>query len=243
VAGIDLWHYKTIVAGITELIDFMKWLIEEKKYELYPIRSPIIDMDLEDLDILFILSPGYKIEDDEIKYIVDWVNDGGALIVSRPASKVDNINPLLEKFGARFNGKEAESWAFYADVPENVLEIDEKYKKLKSILSEHPINKGLKAIAEGSPKEKYRPYLIELIDNNWEIIGATTYKGEPWPTAVIKDVENGIVIILGLLYLFYRWKFWIDNKELEKQKDVYITNYTYIERILKYIEKVKNKDE
>ena len=231
----DLWHYKTVVSGITELFDFAKWLMEEKELDVESIRSNITDEDLEGVDLLLVLSPGYRFEKEEIEAVLRFVEKGGSLLVSRPSSKAKIINPLISKFGAEFTGEEADSWAFYADIPKELEERDSRYRQLKSILSEHEINKGLKAVAEGNPKQAYKPYLIRLLTKDWYIIGAARRKNKPYPTAIIKSHVNGKVAIIGSLYIFYKWKFWYENKEKEREKESYISNYEYMSRLIDYL--------
>ena len=235
--ALDFWHFKALVGGITELIDFAEWLATERKYDIFPIKFSYVKEDLEGIEMLFILSPGYEVLDHEIKAICEWVKEGGILLVSRPIGKVDIINPLLEKFGARFTGETVDSWAFYADIPPELEETDERYKILKNFISDHPVNTGLKAVAEGGPKDKNYPYIIEIEDpKEWHIIGAATKNGRPRPTAVIKEVNDGLVTIVGSVYLFYKWHFWLKHKELENQEDSYVTNYKFINRLLDYFE-------
>ncbi len=241
VAGLDLWHYRSIVSGVTELIEFTKWLIKERGYDVFPIREKITEEDLEDAMIFLILSPGYLIEEDEVNVIHEWVKRGGTLVVSRPVGKVDIVNPLLEKFGARFNGLKSESYAFFADIPQEAYEKSESYRKIKRILSNHEINRGLKAVAEGLPKENKKPYLIDILETGWHIIGASTYKGEAFPVAAIRELQNGTVVVLGILYLFYKWRFWLKNRDLEEKEESYLSNYTFIEKLFKYIEKKYEK--
>ena len=237
-AAFDFWHFRSIVSGVTELIDFAEWLATERNYDIYPIRFSYTKDDLEGVDILFILSPGYKFTQSEIEAIHEWVKAGGILTVSRPIGKMEIINPLIQEFGARFTGETVDSWAFYADIPPELEELGEQYRILKNFLSKHPVNTGLKAVAEGSPKDKKHPYVIEIdiSKEKWSIIGAATKNGEPKITAAIKQHYRGLVTIIGCVYLFYKWRFWLRNRELEEEENSYLTNFKFINNLLNYFE-------
>jgi len=241
--GIDAWHFKAVVTGVTDVIDFAEWLAMERKYDVYFLQEAIKEEDLEDLDILMIISPGYEFDEEEIRNIVKWVHKGGILLVTRPVGKPEIINPLLKNFGAEFTGEEVDSWAFYANVPDEILRRGDtkKLELIRKLLMNSPIKNNLKAIAEGSPKDKKRSYLLNLKDQDWIIIGSATKDNIARAVAAMKKVKEGLVIVLGVIYLFYKWRFWEKHKHLEKEKDSVLTNYNFIKNLLDYIEKESKK--
>lgn len=218
--------------------DFFTWLNEELNYEVGYLNGEITLKNISDWDVFFIFSPGEKLpySQKEANILSQWIREGGVLIITRPTRDSEKLNYLAEHFGLKFTSQKADSYAFFVDVSDRLLkEYPERFSKYKRILANHSINRGLKAVAEGLPKSKLRPYFIE-VSGDWNIIGASLKNNEAKPVAAIRDYGNGLILALGVIYLFYMWRSWLKNEELEKREDAFLSNVTFVRRIFNFIE-------
>ncbi len=245
---LDKFRYKPVAHEPAVFFgDFLVWLGEELEYAVGYLNGEITMDDLIDWDIFFIFSPGENLpySRGEVDELSKWIENGGVLIITRPVEKPEKLNNLTERFGLKFTNQKANSYAFFADVTDKLMKVDPKrFGKYKKVLASHPINKGLKAVAEGPPKSNLRPFFIE-VSSDWDIIGTCLKGSEAKPVAAIRNYGNGLILALGVIYLFYMWNFWLKNEELEKREDTYISNVTFIRRIFDFIEnhqKTKKKN-
>ena len=240
----DALHYEPEVDEVDSFIeDFLFWLDEEKNYAVGRLRGKITSQNLSDCDVLFIFSPGEKLpySEEEINVLSKWVKDGGVLIITRPVKNFEQLDSLTESFGLKFTQSKAESYAFFTDITKKLMEkYPVRFVKYQGVLADHPISKGLTAVAEGLPKFRLHPYFIE-ISEEWDVIGASVKKNEARPVVAIRKCGEGLVLALGVLYLFYLWRSWLKYEKWEKKKGYIISNATFIRRVFDFIEKhVKN---
>lgn len=235
----DKFRYKPVAHEPASFFgDFLMWLNEELDYEVGYLNGKIAMDDLIDWDILFVFSPGENLpySCEEVNVLSSWIENGGVLIITRPVKGYEKLDNLTERFGLKFTNEKANSYAFFAGVTDKLMEADpERFSKYKRILADHPINRGLKAVAEGPPKSNLRPFFIE-VSNDWDVIGACLKNNEAKPVAAIRNYGKGLIIALGIIYLFYMWEFWFKNESLEKKEDTFISNVTFIRRIFNFIE-------
>lgn len=240
----DAFRYVPEVDEVESFIeDFLFWLDEEKNYAVNRLGGKITSENLSSCDVFFIFSPGEELpySEEEVNALSKWVENGGALIITRPAKNFEELNSLTERFGLKFTQTKAESYAFFTDITEKFMEKDPVgYVKYQGVLADHPISKGLTAVAEGLPKFRLHPYFIE-VSGDWDVIGASVKNNEARPVVAIRKYGEGIVLALGVLHLFYLWRSWLKNEKWEKKKGYVLSNATFMRRIFDFVEKhVKN---
>ncbi len=236
----DAFRYEPEVDEVKPFIeDFLFWLDEEQNHAVNHLNGKITSENLSDWDVFFIFSPGEELpySEEEVNALSNWAENGGVLIITRPVKNFEQLNSLTERFGLKFTQCEAESYAFFTDVTEKFREKDPvRFVKYQEVLADHPISKGLTAVAEGLPKFRLHPYFIE-VSGDWEIIGASVEKNEAKPVVAIRNYGRGAVLALGVLYLFYLWRSWLKYEKWEKKKGYILSNVTFVRRILDFIEK------
>lgn len=236
----DALRYQPEVDEVDSFIeDFLFWLDEEKNYIVSRLRGKITSQNLSDYNVLFIFSPGEELpySEEEVNTLSKWVEDGGALIITRPVKNFEELNSLTERFGLKFTQSKAESYAFFTDITEKFMKkYPVRFAKYQGILADHPISRGLTAVAEGLPKFRLRPYFIE-VSEDWDVIGASVKKNTARPVVAIRKYGEGIVIALGVLYLFYLWRSWSKYEKWEKKQGYILSNATFVRRVLDFVEK------
>ncbi len=240
----DAFRYEPEVDEVESFIeDFLFWLDEEKNYAVSRLEDKITPEVLSSCDVLFIFSPGEELpySKEEVIALSKWVEDGGALIITRPAKNFEELRSLTERFGLKFTQSKAESYAFFTDVTEKFMEkYPLRFVKYQEVLADHPISKGLTAVTEGLPKFRLRPYFIE-VSGDWHVIGASVRKNKARPVVAIRKYGEGIVLALGVVYLFYLWRSWLRYEKWEKKKGYILSNATFIRRVFDFVEEhVKN---
>lgn len=240
----DAFRYKPEVDEVEFFIeDFLFWLDEEQNYAVSRLEGKITSENLSDCDVLFIFSPGEELpySEEEVNALSKWVKNGGVLIITRPAKNFEQLNSLTERFGLKFTQYKAESYAFFTDVTEKFMEKDPTgFVKYQGVLANHPIGQGLTAVTEGLPKFRLHPYFIE-VSREWNVIGASVKNNEARPVVAIRNYGKGVVLALGVLYLFYLWRSWLKYEKWEKKKGYILSNVTFIRRVFDFVEKhVKN---
>ena len=240
----DAFRYEPEVDEVEFFIeDFLFWLDEEQNYVVSRLEGKITSKNLSGSDLLFIFSPGEELpySEEEVNALSKWVEDGGVLIITRPVKNFEQLNSLTERFDLKFTQCKAESYAFFTDVTKKFMEKDPVgFVKYQRVLADHPISKGLTAVAEGLPKFRLHPYFIE-VSEEWDVIGASAKNNEARPVVAIRKYGKGIVLALGVLYLFYLWRSWLKYEKWEKKKGYVLSNATFMRRVFDFVEKhVKN---
>ena len=240
----DALRYEPEVDEVEPFIDdFLFWLDEEQNHAVSHLNGKITSKNLSDWDVLFIFSPGEELpySEEEVNALSKWAEDGGVLIITRPVKNFEQLNSLTKRFDLKFTQCKAESYAFFTDLTEKFMEKDPVgFVKYQGVLADHPISKGLTAVAEGLPKFRLHPYFIE-VSEDWDVIGASAKKNEARPVVAIRKYRKGIVLALGVLYLFYLWRSWLKYEKWEKKKGYVLSNVTFMKRVFDFVEKhVKN---
>ena len=98
--------YSIYSEDATELLGFSQ-ILEDNGICVKSIKRGILDRDLLELDnisAVIISYPRKDITADEIQNIVDYVSNGGSLIVLGGGEVSSQINPLIERFGLLIYG-------------------------------------------------------------------------------------------------------------------------------------------
>ncbi|MHA1594631.1 MAG: hypothetical protein ACTSXJ_06155 [Candidatus Baldrarchaeia archaeon] len=246
---IDLGHDELFATGIGRMPGiiagvvaggrpFVNWLIHHRDYEVALTEHRLSRSLLSDWDILLIINPSGDKEffPEEVDAILEWVKGGGCLLFARPIGK-NMLESFTRKIGLIFTRRKLSQPYFFADINDRIMKQDpEAYGKIKELLNEHFINKGVPVVAEGPYKSKLYPYAIE-VDDNWKVIGVGIgERGNPEVVAAVREFGNGAIVALGMMYIFYTWNFWLRNEKYERDPRATLRTVTFFNRIFDYFD-------
>ena len=218
----DMTHHETLRSSFEKAVNTLQ---TELKIAWGPILGEWSEKCLADKTligwpaILFLggIESEGKLAKTEIQNIVNFVESGGALLITAPCSlySLKDANKLASNFGFRFTGNKAEDAANHEGKHKDHIIIRN--------FERHPITEGLSEICFGD----YGGTTIESKLDTIEPLAFTSKKASPAGTPVLVYVSRGkgIVVAFGCSSTF-------DDKNVEK-----LDNMKFLKNVFEFLGK------